>query len=622
MIGADVEVHVDNMVVKSTSIADHYKALGRVFQILRKHQLKMNPENCSFGVQVGKFLGFMLTERGIEANPEKCQAIINMRNPKTVKEVQQLTERTTTLSWFLSRSAETTAPIFNTLKKGDTFVWMAESEEVFLRLKEMLATLPDIDEANTRNPPRNIHFGSGKSNECSDEKAVLTLVIASRRLRPYFQGHLVIVRTNLPIKQVLKKSDLTGKMIAWSVQLSEFDILYESKGHIKAQALADFVTKMMAGSLEVETSGGWLLSVDEASNQAGSGAGANNNQAEYEALLAGMRLAKELGAKVLTAKSDSKLMTRDPQLVRYLDKTTKLAAAFEKFTFHHVPREQNERADQLSRLAPSQKRGVQKSIIYESISRPTIEEPDVGCVEEQTTWMSPLMAYSRDEIKPEDPAKAKKLIKEAAIYIIIGGELYKSEARYMIREVHERLCGSHIKGRELASKIAKAGYYWPTLKGDCMDYVRRCNKCQRFIEVGNTAPKQLHVITSPWSFHKWGEDILGPFPPSPRQVKFLIVAVDYFTKWIEVEIVTTISAKKIKHFYRKKIIGRFGLPTEIVLDNGTQLASRAMTNFCAQLKIKQCFTSVEHPQTNGQAEVANKVILRGLRRQLEEVKGR
>ncbi|RDY13816.1 hypothetical protein CR513_01210, partial [Mucuna pruriens] len=88
LIEGDMEVYLDDMVVKSTTTVDHYRALGRVFQVLRRHQLKLNPEKCSFRVQAGKFLGFMLIERGIEANPEKCQAIINMRSPRTIKEVQ------------------------------------------------------------------------------------------------------------------------------------------------------------------------------------------------------------------------------------------------------------------------------------------------------------------------------------------------------------------------------------------------------------------------------------------------------------------------------------------------------------------------------------------------------
>ncbi|RDX82685.1 hypothetical protein CR513_36495, partial [Mucuna pruriens] len=130
---------------------------------------------------------------------------------------------------------------------------------------------------------------------------------------------------------------------------------------------------MMAESSKAEANNGWFLSVDGASNQAGSGTGvilegpngvlieqsphfefkANNNQAEYEALLAGMRLTKELEAKTLTAKSDSKLITG-----QYLDRATRMAATFEKFTLHHEHREKNERDDLLSKLATSQKRGV------------------------------------------------------------------------------------------------------------------------------------------------------------------------------------------------------------------------------------------------------------------------
>ncbi|RDX61576.1 pol, partial [Mucuna pruriens] len=128
-------------------------------------------------------------------------------------------------------------------------------------------------------------------------------------------------------------------------------------------------------------------------------------------------------------------------------------------------------------------------------------------------------------------------------------------------------------------------------------------------------------MASPWPFSRWGVDILGPFPLAPRQIKFLIVTVDYFTKWIEAEPVVVISSERIKKFLWKKIVCRFGLPAIIVSDNGTQFASKITAEFCHGLGIKQVFTSVEHPQTNGQAEAANRVILRGLRRRLEEAKG-
>ncbi|RDY08897.1 Pro-Pol polyprotein, partial [Mucuna pruriens] len=162
----------------------------------------------------------------------------------------------------------------------------------------------------------------------------------------------------------------------------------------------------------------------------------------------------------------------------------------------------------------------------------------------------------------------------------------------------------------------------PKKMRDCMDYVKKCDKCQRFAEGHRAPPENLHHVTSPWPFFKWGVDILGPFPPAPGQVRFLIVAVDYFTKWVEAKPVATITAEKVKKFYWKKIICRFGIPAEIVSDNGTQFASKGTADFCKGLKIKQVFTSVEHLQSNGQAEAANKIILRGLRKRLEEAKGR
>ncbi|RDX92741.1 hypothetical protein CR513_25080, partial [Mucuna pruriens] len=214
LIGNEVEVYVNGMVVKSTIAKDHCKALGRVFQVLRRHQLKLNPEKCSFGVQAGKFLGFMLTERGIEANLKKCQAIINMRSPRTIKEVQQLAGRITTLSRFLSRSAERVVPIFNTLKKGDSFSWMSKSEESFLRLKILLATPPILMKLTPELPllvyvsvaedvisaaiiqeregkQQSVYFICKVLQDAERryqriEKTAFTLVIASRRLRPYF----------------------------------------------------------------------------------------------------------------------------------------------------------------------------------------------------------------------------------------------------------------------------------------------------------------------------------------------------------------------------------------------------------------------------------------------------
>ncbi|RDY14430.1 Gypsy retrotransposon integrase-like protein 1, partial [Mucuna pruriens] len=266
-----------------------------------------------------------------------------------------------------------------------------------------------------------------------------------------------------------------------------------------------------------------------------------------------------------------------------------MVATFEKFTLLHVPREQIERVDLLLKLASTQRRGQQRSVIHENISKPMLEKQELY----RRGFSFPFLRCVDEE-----------------------------EFEYVIREVHEGICGTHIGGQALVSKIARVGYYLPTLKHDCMKYVKKYDKYQRFAEVYKSPSEHSHSITSPWPFHKWGVDILGPFSTASGQIKYLIVVVDYFTKWVEVEPVATIMVDRIKCFYWKKIFCRFGLPTEIVSNNGTQFASRSIVHFCAQLKIKQLFTSMEHPQSNGKVEAANKVILKGLQKCLEEAKGR
>jgi len=129
-------------------------------------------------------------------------------------------------------------------------------------------------------------------------------------------------------------------------------------------------------------------------------------------------------------------------------------------------------------------------------------------------------------------------------------------------------------------------------------------------------------LIAPWPFFRWGIDILGPFPISVRQFKFIVVVVEYFTKWIEVEALTTITAEKITKFVWRSIICRFGVPKELISDNGTQFISRKMKLMCEELGIRHIFSSVEHPQTNGQAKAANKVILQGLEKKLGAAKAK
>ena len=241
MLGRNVQAYVDDMVVTSQERGRHTTDLEELFPTISKYCLKLNPEKCVFRVEAGKFLGFMLTERGIEAKPNKCAAIIAMRSPTSMKEVQQLTGRMAALSRFVSAGGEKGHPYFQCLKRNSRFAWTDECEAAFLKLKEYLATLPMLCKPRAGAPlrlyfavaewaissvlvqeqdqvQRPVYFVSKalqgpELRYQSLEKATLAVVFSTRRLRHYFHNFIVVVMTNLPIQKVLQKPDVAGRMV-------------------------------------------------------------------------------------------------------------------------------------------------------------------------------------------------------------------------------------------------------------------------------------------------------------------------------------------------------------------------------------------------------------------------
>ena len=131
---------------------------------------------------------------------------------------------------------------------------------------------------------------------------------------------------------------------------------------------------------------------------------------------------------------------------------------------------------------------------------------------------------------------------------------------------------------------------------DTVELVKKCDKYQRFGNVQRLPAERLTTIASPWPFAQWGIDIVGPLPQGKGQVKFLLVAIDYFTKWVETEALATITEVRIWNFVWKNIIYRFGIPRTIISDNGRQFDNQGFRDFCSSLGIKNQFSSPRHPQ--------------------------
>jgi hypothetical protein len=160
------------------------------------------------------------------------------------------------------------------------------------------------------------------------------------------------------------------------------------------------------------------------------------------------------------------------------------------------------------------------------------------------------------------------------------------------------------------------------MQKDAAQYVRRCEKCQLFAPAIHKLASHLNPISSPWPFAQWGLDLVGPLPRATGNRKWLMVATDYFTKWVEAEPLVHIIDSESRKFVWKNIITRFGILRCLVSDNGTQFDSGPFKKYCSEFGIRNHFSSPAYPQGNGQAESSNKIILNGIKKRLEEAKGR
>jgi hypothetical protein len=255
---------------ESLKSEDHLVDLEETFGVLRRYQMRLNPAKC-FRRIFGEILGFMVSHRGIEANPEKIKAVLEKESPQNTKQLQRLTRRIAALNRFISRSTDKFLPFFKILKKA--FVWGEECEEAFQRLKSYLVS-PPLLSRTIEGEPLYIYLAVSDSAVSSAlvredqgvqkpvyytsralrgaetrypqiEKLAFALVTSARKLRPYFQAHTVRVLTNHPLKKVLFKPDTLGHLLNWAVELGEFDIEYLPRAAVKGQAIADFIAEFM-----------------------------------------------------------------------------------------------------------------------------------------------------------------------------------------------------------------------------------------------------------------------------------------------------------------------------------------------------------------------------------------
>ncbi|GKC56653.1 reverse transcriptase domain-containing protein [Tanacetum coccineum] len=618
--GRNLEAYVDDMVIKSKTEPEMIKDVEETLLTLQKVNIKLNLKKCSFKTEEGKFLGYIVTSEGIRANPEKAKAIVNMPSPRNLKQMQRLSEKLAALNIFLSKAAKKALPCLDTLKK-------------VYKQKGL-----SLDNRGRRSIPRNEETDNGATN---------------------FNGPKEGRRTHgLPIsgQRSSQRRSISGK--TW--ETSPNPLRKQNTAGEEQDAPESKTPKNLGTETDI-----WKLYTDGASNEHGSGAGLilidlegaeysyalrlnfanSNNDAEYEALLAGLRIAAKMKVEKMHAFVDSKLVAsqvegsyeaKSEKTKKYKEKALEMIRSFNNFQISHIPREDNKKADALSKLAAVQCEGLTKGVLIEELNERSVDTVKINAIikEATRTWMTPIQEYIEHGILPEDVAKARMIREKARNYTIEEGVLYRKsylgsllrcigpqQAKYLIKEIHMGSCGMHDGPRRAVHKAMNVGYFWPSMHRDANNEISSCDSCQVYATVPKLPKNDMISVTSAWPFRKWGMDIVGPLPEAPGQIKYLIVAIDYFTKWIEAKAVTSITGKQVKNFAFDNIVCRFGIPATIITDNGTQLINDPFKSWAEGLGIKLVSTSVYHPQANGAVERANRSIMQGIKTRLHQEGG-
>nr|GEU68899.1 reverse transcriptase domain-containing protein [Tanacetum cinerariifolium] len=402
-IGQNIEVYVDDLVVKSHTEAEMQRDFGETFHMLRKINMKLNLKKCIFGAVEGVFLGYMVTPEGIKSSLDKPAAVLQLPSPRTIKEVQSLNGKLASLNRFLFKSAEKSLPLFKTLNKcikKSVFYWTSEAEQAFKQLKQHLLELPLLVAPKPKEELivyLSASYGAISAVLMTGRGVVQTPVyFLSRVLQGPQLNYTSMEKLHLSLAFAAKRLWRTTRKIEHHAGITQYHVPATSV--VKTQ---EPWTLFPGGSLYVDGSGAGLILTSSKGTEFTYALrfqfAASNNEAEYKALIAGLRIAVQMGVQNI-----------------------------------HV--------------------------LVEILKENSIQEKEVTTVVEEDgpTWMTPIMEYLKEWTLPSDRKEARKLRIKARQPL---------QAEYVIREIHEGSCSMHTGPRNDANHAVDGGKQGPKWEG-------------------------------------------------------------------------------------------------------------------------------------------------------------
>ncbi|KAJ0886695.1 putative nucleotidyltransferase, Ribonuclease H [Helianthus annuus] len=557
MIESSMEVFMDDFSVFGSSF-DHCLAnLERMLARCEETKLKLNWEKCHFMVKEGIVLGHKISRAGIEVDRAKIDTITRLPLPTSVKSVRSFLGHAGFYRRFIKDFSKIARPMTQLLEKDRVFDFNGECVKAFETLKEKLVSAPI----------------------------------------------LVAPDWSLPFELMCDASDFAvGAVLGQRHNKHFHPIYYASKTLNDAQE--NYTTT------EKE-----LLAVVFAFDKFRS----------YLVLSKTIVYSDHEALKHLFNKKDAK-----PRLIRWV----LLLSEFD-IDLRQKSGAENVAADHMSRVErlKDEKEDSQEigdSFPHESLCSVTVEKEKEKPKEEELPWFADFANYLAKGFIPSDITyqQKKKFFADVKYYIWDDPHLFRIgadqlirrcvgsvEAKEILRHCHEGPTGGHHGVLLTARKVFDSGFYWPSIFKDAATYVRSCDRCQRVGNVSSRDEMPQNIMHPCEVFDLWGIDFMGPFPMS-RGNRYILVAVDYVSKWVEALPTPTNSARVVVNFLRK-LFARFGTPKALVSDRGTHFCNTLMEKALQRYGVTHRLATAYHPQTSGQVEVSN----RGIKRILEKTVG-
>ena len=580
--------YLDDLVVFSKSFSEHLTRLETVFLRLQKANLKLKTNKCFFAKQSIKFLGHIISQEGIKPSPGKIEVIEQIRPPKNQKNIKQFLGMAGFYRKFIPRFAEIAIPMTKLLRKNKPFVWDKECQESFDKLKQALTTHPILSFPDFKHQFYLFTDASGVAlagilgQQINDVKTVisywgktlnkaqqkysvteleaLAVVESVKQFHTYLYGHkFTVVTDHSALKWLFTTKNLTGRPSRWALSLQEYDFeIIHRPG--KDLQNADGLSRLQTPENEP------------------------NNLEKSETNSAEIKCFDFNGQKTM---DQNKFQNADKNFHEDTFETYALNA----HPYDPIKIKNNQRAD------PDL---IQLILFLECKEPYTAEVPSEVSQEKCEDFIlneDKILYKMKKEPQPFEPQK-----------LLVIPNSMKTE---IIKACHDDALGGHF-GIDRTLRKIKTKYWWPHMYNQIKDWIDSCKECMMRKRKYGYHPAPLQSVPIGLPFDRIAMDILGPLPCTTRGNRFVLLFVDYKTKWIEGCALKTTDSQPVAQALYDLIICRFGAPTVILSDRGSNFLSALMQELYKILNIKKCSTTAYRPQCDGMVERANSTLVQAL----------